>query len=61
MGSGIDLSAMRYSETRLSFLKTYAFPDELAALRRLKAIPEAMWYWSLATRLMEGERLQSRA
>jgi hypothetical protein len=57
MGYGIDLSALHYDETRLSFLKTYAFPDELTALRRLKAIPEAMWYWSLATRLMAGESL----
>jgi hypothetical protein len=25
-----------------------------AAIRRLKAVPEAMWYWSLAARL-DGE------
>jgi hypothetical protein len=41
----------RYDETKLSFLKDFAFPDELAAIRRLKAIPEAMWYWSLAARM----------
>jgi len=55
--SGIDINAVRYDETRLPFLRNFAFPDDLAALRKLKAIPEAMWYWSLATRLMEGVSL----
>jgi len=45
------LANARYDETKLSFLKDFAFPDELAAIRRLKAIPEAMWYWSLAARI----------
>jgi hypothetical protein len=55
--SGIDLTTMRYDETKLNFLKTFEFPVDLPALRRLKAIPEAMWYWSLAARLRTGEVL----
>ena len=50
----VGLSSLRYSEDRLSFLGTFAFPDEFAAIRRLKAIPEAMWYWSMAARIRAG-------
>ena len=53
--SGLALSALRYNDDRLGFLATFAFPAELAAVRRLKALPEAMWYWALAARLMAGE------
>lgn len=54
MYTDVDLSKLRYSDDRLGFLKTFAFPDEFAAIRRLKAIPEAMWYWSMAIRLRAG-------
>ena len=47
----LDLAEAQYNETRLALLRTFVFPDDLAAVRRLKAIPEAMWYWSLAARL----------
>ncbi len=56
MHAEADLSSLRYSEARLSFLKTFTFPDEFATIRRLKAIPEAMWYWAMATRLLAGEQ-----
>ena len=56
--SGLDLASLRYNADRLGFLRTFVFSDEFAAIRRLKAIPEAMWYWSVAARLQNGENLQ---
>ncbi len=55
MRAEADLSDLRYNEDRLGFLRTFAFPDEFAAVRRLEAIPETMWYWSMAIRLRAGE------
>jgi len=48
--SDMNLADARYDESRRDFLKAFTFPADLSAIRRLKAIPEAMWYWSLATR-----------
>ncbi|MBP7096254.1 MAG: nucleotidyl transferase AbiEii/AbiGii toxin family protein [Spirochaetia bacterium] len=56
MRSNVDLPGLRYSEASLSTLKTLAFPEELAAIRRLKAVPEAMWYWSMTARLRADGR-----
>jgi len=53
--SEINLSAARYDDAKLELLKTFDFPADLPALRKLKAIPEAMWYWSEATRLSKGK------
>ncbi|MFZ4618088.1 MAG: nucleotidyl transferase AbiEii/AbiGii toxin family protein [Rectinemataceae bacterium] len=50
LNSGMPLDALRYDQTKIESLRTLAFPDQYAALRRLKAVPEALWYWSLATR-----------
>jgi hypothetical protein len=56
----VDLSSLRYNEDQLSYLKTFTFPNEFAAIHRLKAIPEAMWYWSMATRLLDAENKEQQ-
>jgi len=43
-------STLRYDATKIESLKTVTFPDNYAALGKLKAVPEAMWYWAEATR-----------
>jgi len=46
-----DLKTLRYDETKIPLLKTMVFPANFSSLGKLKAIPEAMWYWSEALRM----------
>ena len=50
-----DFTTLRYDETKLASLKEAKFPADYAALGKLKAVPEAMWYWTEAMRLRAGE------
>lgn len=46
-----DFAALRYDETKLASLKEAKFDAAYSALGKLKAVPEAMWYWAEAMRL----------
>lgn len=48
-----QFAELRYNESKIEGLKTVTFPENYAALGKLKAVPEAMWYWAEATRLRE--------
>ena len=50
-----DFTTLRYDETKLASLKEAKFSADYAALGKLKAVPEAMWYWAEAMRLRSGE------
>jgi hypothetical protein len=43
--------ALRYDDTKLASLKGAKFAAPYAAVGRLKALPEAMWFWTEALRL----------
>ncbi len=44
-------AALRYDATKLSTLTDVKFEPVFSAIGRLKAIPEAMWFWTEAMRL----------
>lgn len=46
-----DFATLRYDDTKLASLKEVKFSADYAALGKLKAVPEAMWYWAEAMRL----------
>ena len=46
-----DFTALRYDETKLATLREVKFAAAYSALGKLKAVPEAMWYWAEAMRL----------
>ena len=48
-------TALRYDDTKLAGLKEAKFPADYAALGKLKAVPEAMWYWAEAMRRRAGK------
>jgi len=50
-----DFAALRYDETKLASLKDAKFDAAFSAIGKLKAIPEAMWYWMEALRLQSSE------
>ncbi len=48
-------ATLRYDDTKLASLKEAKFSADYAALGKLKAVPEAMWFWAEAMRLRAGE------
>jgi len=51
VGVSPGFGALRYDETKLASLKDAKFDAAFPAVRKLKAIPEAMWLWTEALRL----------